>query len=188
VVGTELSGTSQRVTQWRTILKHIRSLYTGPITYAANWGEAFEINWWNDVDAIGVDAYYPLTDTNQPTLVQLKDAWKPIVTRLGNLSLRWQRPIILTEIGYRSVDGANRFVAVGEESPAIDLQEQADCYQAVFESFQGQIWWRGVYWWNWTPDPVDGGPQNNGFTAHNKPAENILRANYGAELKEMTTP
>ena len=186
VIGTELAGTSKRIDQWRSLINKVRTIYKGPLTYAANWGEVFDVYWWNDLDTIGVDAYYPLTNTDQPSLDQLKEAWKPIVARLGSLSVGWKRPIIITEIGYRSIKGANRFVDVQGGDPPIDLQEQADCYQAVFEAFRGQAWWRGVYWWNWSPDPNDGGPQDNNFTANNKPAENILRANYGAPPRAIS--
>jgi hypothetical protein len=68
---------------------------------------------------------------------QLKEAWKPIVNKLGQLSKQWNRSTIATEVGYRSIDGANRNRdATGV--PTIDLQEQADCYHAMFKSFQGQ--------------------------------------------------
>ncbi len=187
VAGTELGKTSPRVDQWRTLIKKIRSLYSGPITYAANWGEVFDVNWWDDLDAIGVDAYYPLTDSNQPTASQLKEAWNPIVSRLGKLSQQWNRHIIVTEIGYRSIDGINQ-MADTTGTPVLDLQEQADCYQAMFNAFQGQKWWQGVYWWNWTIDPKQGGPANTDFTANNKPAENILRFYFGAPLRNLATP
>jgi hypothetical protein len=138
VIGTELVKTSQRVDQWRAVIKKIRRLYDGPITYAANQGEVFDVSWWNDLDAIGVDAYFPLSNTNQPTVAQLKEAWKPIVIQLSQLSQQWNRPIIVTEIGYRSIDGTtNRMADTSSGALTIDLQEQADCYQAMFEAFPG---------------------------------------------------
>lgn len=185
VIGTELVETSGRADQWRSLVKTIRGIYSGPVTYAANWGEVWNVTWWDTVDAIGVDAYYPLTLIDHPTVAELKEAWMPIVSRMGQFSSGWGRPIIFTEIGYRSVEGANQHYP---DPVAINMQEQADCYQAVFEAFQGQAWWRGVFWWNWTPDPLQGGPADNGFTANNKPAENILRLNYGAPLRDISTP
>ena len=188
VIGTELIETSQRVDQWRGVVKKVRTLYNGPITYAANWGEVFDIKWWNDLDAIGVDAYYPLSDTNQPTLAQLQVAWMPIVIRLGQLSQQWNRPIIVTEIGYRSFTGTSRMAETSTGSFTIDLQAQADCYQAMFEAFQGQKWWRGVFWWYWSTSPTQGGSADDNYTANNKPAENILRSNFGAPLRNLATP
>jgi hypothetical protein len=172
VVGTELVNTSHRMEEWRDVILQVRKNYNGPVTYAANWGEVFNVLWWDDLDTIGVDAYYSLTDTNEPTIAQLVDAWKPITNQLGQLSNQWERPIIVTEIGYRSKDGANK---MSYHNQSVDLQEQADCYQAFFKSFQGKDWWRGVFWWNWTVDPDQGGLEDDDFTANGKPAEEILR-------------
>jgi len=185
VIGTELIGTSQHIDQWRAVISQIRRLYNGPITYAANWGEVFDVKWWNDLDAIGVDAYYPLSRTNHPTVAQLKNTWKPIVTRLGQLSQQWNRPIIVTEIGYRSISGTNSTAPTS--TLTIDLQEQANYYQAMFEAFKSQAWWRGVFWWNWSTDPTQGGPADGNFTANNKPAENILRLNFGVSQRNLST-
>ncbi len=186
VVGTELGKTSHRTDQWRTVIKEVRNLYNGPLTYAANWDEVFEVDWWDDLDAIGVDAYFPLTNKAEPTIAELKEAWEPIVFHLGQLSRRWDLNIILTEIGYRSIDGTNQRAYAATQDLNINLQEQADCYQAVFEAFSGQDWWEGVFWWNWSTDPNQGGPKDGDFTAHNKPAENVLRENYGASLRDLS--
>jgi hypothetical protein len=178
VIGTELGKTSNRVENWQTIIRKIRRVFNGPITYAANWDEVFDVSWWNELDAIGVDAYFSLTNTNDPTINQLKEAWEPITNQLGDFSKLWDLPIILTEIGYRSRDGANRRAS---DTQTIDLQEQADCYQAFFESFSGKDWWEGVYWWNWTIDPNQGGLEDNDFTANGKPAEEVLKFYFGAQ-------
>jgi len=188
VVGTELGGTSQRSDQWRAIIIAVREIYEGPITYAANWDEVFQVDWWDDLDAIGVDAYFPLTDQAEPSVDELKKVWEPIVFHLGKFSQLWERPIIITEIGYRSIAGANQRAYAETETPLISLQEQANCYQAFFEAFEGQEWWAGVFWWNWTTDPNQGGPANNDFTPHNKPAENVLRENFGAPPRELSDP
>lgn len=188
VVGTELGGTSQRSDQWQEIIAAVREVYEGPITYAANWDEVFQIDWWDELDAIGVDAYFPLTEQTDPSVDELKKAWEPIVFHLGQFSQLWERPIIITEIGYRSIAGTNQRAYAATKNPQISLQEQANCYQAFFEAFKDQEWWAGVFWWNWTTNPNQGGPENNDFTPHNKPAENVLRENFGAPTRELTDP
>jgi hypothetical protein len=57
----------------------------------------------------------------------------------------------------------------------VDLQEQADCYQALFEVFQSEPWMEGVFWWAWGTDPDHGGPSDTSYSPHNKPAEAILQ-------------
>ena len=182
-IGTELVGTSGRELDWRQVISDVRSLFSGPIIYASNHsGEETSIQWWDGVDYIGVDGYYPLTNKNDPTLAELKAAWVPPTLTLENLSSQYNRPIILTEIGYRSVDGANQHPWEWQTGGTVDLQEQADCYRAALETFWGKPWFRGIYWWYWSTDPDQGGPGDMDYTPHNKPAEIILRNYYRPSL------
>jgi hypothetical protein len=186
-VGTELVSTEFRSADWQSVIAGVRGLFTGPITYAANPGSETSINWWDKVDAIGVDAYYALTDHNDPTLDELKAAWEPLAAALKTLSENWGKPILFTEIGYPSLDGANRQPWNGQVSKVVDLQEQADLYQALFETFFNQDWFAGVFWWSWETDPLQGGPCDTTDTPHDKPAEAVLRTWYGAPPKPAST-
>jgi hypothetical protein len=178
-VGTELVGTSGRESDWRQVISDVRGLFSGTIVYASNHGgEEMSITWWDGVDYIGVDAYYPLTDKNDPTLAELKAAWMTPALTLEGISSQYNRPIILTEIGYRSVDGANQRPWEWQAGGTVDLQEQADCYRAALETLWGKPWLRGIYWWYWSTDPDQGGPEDMDFTPHNKPAERVLRSYY----------
>ncbi len=183
VVGTELTGTIGEAGRWRDLIRQVRQVYTGPLTYAAlNYIEDERITWWDALDAIGIDAYYPLTLTTQPTLTQLKIGWIPGVLQLEALSRRWNRPIIFTEIGYMSADGTNQVSGFWWLDSPVDVQEQADCYQAALETFQDKPWLQGMFWWSWSVFPDQGGPSDKSYSIHNKPAEEVLRRFYRADL------
>lgn len=180
VIGTELSGTIGHEADWRNLIAGIRLIYHGSLTYASlTYLEPEAIAWWDALDSIGVDAYYALTVSTQPTLAQLQLGWEPIALALEKLSEHWQRPIIFTEIGYMSVDGTARVPGYWGLGGATDVQEQADCYQAVFDVFEGKPWLRGLFWWSYSTDPNQGGLSDRSYTPHNKPAERILRLYYG---------
>jgi hypothetical protein len=182
VVGTELEGTVHRADDWRAIIHKVRAVYNGSLTYAAlTYFEPVQITWWDELDSIGIDAYYALTLTKNPTVAQMELGWSPIIDYLDLLANHWNKPITLTEVGYMSVDGAN--ILPGDWSLAgnIDLQEQADAYQALFDSFEGKAWWNGVFWWSLSPDPKQGGAQDRGYSFHNKPAEDVVRRYFGAK-------
>jgi len=188
-VGVELGGTVHRADDWYAVISGVRAVYGGPVTYAAGFGgEETSITWWDAVDFIGVNAYYPLTDKNDPTLDELKAGWAPHVTTLASLASTWGKPILLTDFGCRSLDGANRRPWDWRSEGAVDLQEQADVYQATFESFHGQPWVAGMYWHYWSTDPFQGGYCDDGYTPHDKPAEDVLRAWYGAPPRPRPTP
>lgn len=183
-VGTELSGTAQREADWRAVIADVRSRYHGPIIYAANQGgEETGITWWDAVDYIGVDAYYSLTEEDDPTLAELEAGWDGPLVTLSALAATWNKPILFPEIGYRSIDGANRDPWNWQRSGALDLQEQAEAYQAFFDRVWSQPWFGGVFWWMWETDPFAGGPCDTGYTPYDKPAEAVLRTGYdGAPL------
>jgi hypothetical protein len=154
----------------------VRSRYSGPLIYAGNHGgEEVRMSWWDAVDLIGVDAYYPLSNTRDPSLEALRAAWRPRVDELSALVEKWQKPLILTEIGYRSIDGAAMHPWDWQIEGAVDLKEQEDCYRAAFESVYNEPWFAGIFWWSWSPDPFEGGPDDAGYSPHGKPAEDVLR-------------
>jgi hypothetical protein len=180
-VGTELMSTAYRENDWRAVIAAVRQRYHGPITYAALYGgEETAITWWDAVDYIGVDAYYELTDKNNPSLTELKQGWVTPVNTLTNLANTWGKSILFTEIGYRSVDGANRQPWNSSGGGGVDLQEQADAYQAAFESVYDQPWFAGMFWWYWSTSPFKGGACDTDYTPYQKPAEDVLRSWYGA--------
>jgi hypothetical protein len=180
VLGTELQGTSGREADWRALIHKVREVYKGKLTYAAlTYFEPWQITWWDELDAIGIDAYYLVTLTNNPTPEQLRLGWQPIVVMLDKLAARWNKPILFTEVGYLSVDGSNRLPGVWQLDGATDVREQADGYEAIFDVFSGESWWKGAYWWSYDTNPNQGGPDDRSYTPHGKPAEDVLRRWYG---------
>ena len=61
-IGTELvHATLKHPDRWRELIARLRRVYTGRLTYAANWGQEFEnITFWRDLDVVGLNSYYPL--------------------------------------------------------------------------------------------------------------------------------
>lgn len=193
IIGNELAGTVHRDADWRSIIQDVRQAYKGSIFYEAtvsgNPGisEELKVKWWDALDYIGVLGYYPLTTSNNPTVEELKAAWiqKNYLFRLENLSKQYQKPIIMSEIGYLASDGTNtdppnfpRFA-----NAPLDLQEQADCYQAAFEVLWGKPWLKGIFWWQWLANPVwwPGGPTSKIEDINGKPAEQIVKRFYFAQ-------
>ncbi len=169
MVGTELASITHEETRWRGLIEDVRSIYSGQLVYAAFWDEAFRLRFWDVLDFVGVDFYQPVADRNSPSRQEIEGNWQPWIDRLQLLSSQTVRPVLLTELGYRSVDGAGihpyRF---GTIEP-IDLQEQADLYEAALQVLPQHPWIRGVFWWNWLASG-EGGPANTDFTPKDKPA------------------
>jgi hypothetical protein len=76
------------------------------VTYAANWDAYERTPFWDDLDLIGVDAYFPLSSDPDVSVGELVEAWEPVVSDLRTFAIRHDRPILFAEFGYRSVEGA----------------------------------------------------------------------------------
>ena len=110
---------------------------------------------------------------------ELKQAWvsRGYVSLLEGLTRTYGKPLMFTEIGYGSVAGANMAPAT-TDGGSLDLQEQANAYEAALATFWGKPWMAGMYWWDWSVDPNKGGSGDSSFTPHNKPAEAVLKSYY----------
>lgn len=179
-IGTELNRTVSEETEWRNIISSVRQRYSGQLTYAATWCEEYDkrIGWWDALDYVGINAYFSLSDKNDPTINEMKATWENIAIYLDEFYSRVKKPIIFTEIGYLSTDGTNKnpsnYTLQNEVGRLIDLQEQADCYEAAFQALWNKSWFYGMYWWYWQTNPDAGGSNNSDYTPQNKPAQGVL--------------
>lgn len=174
-VGTELSTTVEKADEWLETIRAVRKHYSGLITYAANWNDEFEkIQFWNELDFAGIDAYFPLSQTQDPPPEELKAVCEVWVKRLEAWAKPMGKPIIFTEVGYSSAACA-AMTPWEEKSPGgADLNLQAKCYRTLLETIWGKEWLAGIYWWRWHATPNAGGVNNKGFTPQNKPAQKVL--------------
>ena len=186
VVGTELASMSgsRYAGAWSTLIARTRARYPGLLTYAANGvdpGDEFtSVPFWPQLDLIGLDAYTPLTDKTHPTRAELSAAWRrnrnghDMVAAFSNLQRAHGKPLVFTEVGYRSGDGANRAPWDWGAAMAVDLAEQADCYAAFHEVWSREsAWMKGAFWWAW--DVQAPGAGDTGYNPRGKPAEDVLR-------------
>lgn len=186
-VGTELHATARdRPEDWRRIIREVREVYSGQLTYAANWyGEIEDVTFWDELDFIGVQAYFPSGDERLPTVEALVAGWRPHVERLEALHRETGKPIVFTEMGYVSREGATVDPwtwperAHGQPRPLASeagLELQARAYEAFFRALWDRPWFAGVYVWKWHPTIPAGEPNPYlGFTPQGKPAEEVLR-------------
>jgi hypothetical protein len=180
VIGTELKSMSSDTDQWRSVIDAVRGQFYGQLTYAANWDEVSQVQFWDELDMIGVDAYYPLASEGEaPTEQSLAAAWQPNVDALKSLSNQWGVPVLLTEFGYptQATAASNPF-GVSEGEPA-DQAAQALLYQAAFDAFSGKGWVNGLMWWSWRADPGAGEDQATDYTPEGKVAEQVIGSAQG---------
>lgn len=175
-IGTELQKTVHRP-EWFSLIKEIRSIYNGKLIYAANFNEFENVPFWNELDFIGIQAYFPLTTNENPSVAELVEGWQTPLTQLKALHDRIQKPIIFTEIGYKSTLDATinpwLWPTQGDLAKASE-QVQATAYEAFFRACWHQSCLAGVYFWKWYPQ----GSRRNAaidFTPQGKAAEHVMK-------------
>src|SRR5689334_8734193 len=89
-VGTELQGTTlDHEKEWRAIIQEVRKVFSGRVTYAANWDHEFEaLPFWDALDFAGVQAYFPLTLQREASVQELLAGWEPHLKTLERVSAR----------------------------------------------------------------------------------------------------
>jgi hypothetical protein len=173
VVGTELAGTVRYESLWRGVVAEVRSGYRGEVTYAASWDEARLVTFWDALDVVGVDFYAPIAKRTNAHRLELLGEWQPWLVRLQLLHKLTGHDVLLTEIGYRSIDGSGMSPYDHSSNAQTDVQEQADLYWAALQAVGDKPWIRGVYWWNWLANGSSA-EELNDYTPKNKPAEQEL--------------
>ena len=175
-IGVEFTkATLSKPETWRSMIKKTRGLFSGHLTYAANWGEEFEnIEFWDDLDYIGLNCYYPLSKNDTPTDKEMSESFDLVKKKIEKVYDRFEKPIVFTEIGFRSVDAPWKNPHA-EADESINEEMQARCYEIIFKGIENEPWCKGILWWKFPSFLEYRGEDNNAFTPNNKLAEETVR-------------
>ncbi|KPM32702.1 Glycoside hydrolase [Croceitalea dokdonensis DOKDO 023] len=181
-IGTELEQfVKQRPQFWDDLITKVKERYSGKLTYAANWDEYTRTPFWEQLDYIGVDAYFPLSESKNPSKVEMSAAWQKWKVQLQDIANHTNKPILFTEFGYRSMDfTAKKPWLVDRNQMEVNLKAQAEATQVIFDEFWKEAWFAGGFVWKWfIHHKRSGGAGDNRFTPQNKPAETVIKKFYG---------
>lgn len=153
VVGTELDKTLEHDARWRQIIARVRGVTDAPLTYAANWTDYRRVGFWDELDQIGIQAYFPVSQTPNPDAAELREGWREIMKTMREFSREHGRPVWFTELGYnRSFNAAAEpwaYAVDGEEAEPF----QALCLGAALAAVEEEPSVTGVFLWKWFPNP-----------------------------------
>ncbi len=186
VVGTELVGVSKYTDEWDKLIKKIRGVYSGKLTYAAEGMNAQKIEFWDDLDYIGIDAYFPLSDKNSPSLEELTQGWTKYESEIRALSEKYDKQVIFTEIGFKSVEGTAIKPWEWKQDGKVSQEDQALAFEATRLAFRDKPYLAGVFVWKYFTDmnSYERGNVEKGFTPYRKKAENVIYEWFGINDKE----
>ena len=199
-IGAELDQLTgpQYLPYWTDIINAVHSVFSGALTYSANWDTANEVSFWSQLNYEGIDCYIPLSNAQNPTLQQLINGWLNPATQatnpgayaeignqspiqyFENLAQQSGKPLIFTELGYANDTGAAADPPASGNSP--DPALQAALYQAFFQAWQqsGSSSLAGAYFWEWDPNGSTSnvGPNIDSFSPQNSPAQAQATAGF----------
>ncbi len=182
-IGVEFkTAVNLRIGFWPELIKEVRKNYRGKLIYAANWDNYYNISFWNQLDYIGIDAYFPLVNEKTPPKEQLSKKWGQQLKDLEKFSSKYNKPVLFTEYGYRSIDGTawNQWeLEYVTSDKMVNLDAQINAYAALFEAVWEKEWFAGGFLWKWYPENENaGGIENSDYTPQNKPVEKLIKEWY----------
>ncbi|NNC83742.1 MAG: glycoside hydrolase [Flavobacteriales bacterium] len=169
---------------WTSLIEDIREVYTGKLTYAANWDCYQDFPLWKQLDYIGIDAYFPITEVEEPKMEDALAGWTYWKESMRKYVDTVGRPILFTEYGYRSKKGALAEPWVSgtgaDGEPDKDIQSLG--YEALYCTFWNEAWFQGGFLWKWHVEEMHRpAERSKDYTPQEKPAMDIIRKHYGAQ-------
>lgn len=185
-VGVELRSwvTTARVTSFHPIIAEVRKVYPGLLTYSANWDDVDQTMILQDIDLIGINAFYPLADEEGAPLATLLRGGARVAETLAQLARTERKPILLTEIGYKTVASpAVKPWVWPEDMKDVVLSErdQAEATFALVAPLLAKPWFAGFFVWRIYADPDDVSQEPEfGFSPRGKLSERVVRDAFTA--------
>lgn len=178
-IGSELSSQEDETEFWTSLIAEVRSAYAGKLIYSANWDHYDHPQFWSQLDYIGVSSYFEVAKRNDEPIHRVTERWNDHRDDLLDFAAEAGRPLVLTEVGYPSIDSA----AVKPWDYTARTPPNANAQLAAFqslatawdvppedsESFAGLFIWHG---WG------HGGPQDISYPIWGKSTERLVERWY----------
>lgn len=179
VIGTEFASLEVHEDRWRALIDRQRRHFSGRLLYSANWDHQHGVAFWDALDEIGVTGYFRLAAEGvRPDSAAIAAMWAPILSDLGDLGRRHDRPVLLTEVGWPALPTAASHPWDDTRGGAPDPVLQTIVWTGFLHALRAHGG-PGFYAWNWFGLAR---PGERGHALRGQPAAEILRAHFRAVL------
>ncbi len=164
VCGSEMVMAESREDDWRRLIKQLRRVYSGILTYNTDKYQEDHVTWWDALDCISSSGYYPI------------DAWEKELDRIEAIVKKHDMPFIFAETGCMSSSGSSTLPHDWSIRSATNVKEQERWYEAMFFAVKKRPWVAGEVLWCWsaTPYALKKAAVDWGYDIMGKPAENVV--------------
>ena len=174
IAGCEMVMTEYRESEWRELIKQIRKVYHGLVSYNTDKYQEDHVAWWDDVDVISSSGYYP------------EDDWENQLDRIEKVVKKFQKPFFFAEAGCMSTSGSGLVPNDWEVTGETDLEEQKEWYEKALTAMKKREWVDGVVFWSWNANlyKEEDAEKDRFYEIYAKPAEQVVRE-YFVEQSEV---
>ena len=91
---------------WRELISKVRKEFSGKLLYAANFDQYHEVEFWDALDYMGINAYFPLRDPNASKTEfrsSVEEGWESAfgqIVQFRKENKLDNKPVIFSELGY----------------------------------------------------------------------------------------
>jgi hypothetical protein len=196
-IGVECKSWSGRFgAYWSQLIGDVRKRFHGELTYSANWDEADSVLFWDQLDYIGINAFYPLASHNAARYEQYAQGAAAALELSSRLSRLVGKPALFVEVGYTARPDA----AVEPwlwpdtmQNVSVDEWEQARALAALMGAAASEPSIAGMFVWRYYANLDDVSQEASwGFSPHGKLAErvlaNVFAARWAADPQPFDAP
>jgi hypothetical protein len=192
-VGTEMASTHPFDARWRALIKEVKKVFHGKVTYSVNFDSHDSFTFGDALDVIGINTYDPIAKHDTyPSDAQIRDAWWWIVYKARTLQARFQRPVMITEVGYPSVAHAHvgpwDFRTDKPADPELQDHLMKGALKVLRNWGEGAAVFYYLYGENLKQGVVPGGPGDRTYAPWGKPVEATLRWYFREPIFEGRIP
>ncbi|KGA97799.1 endo-beta-1,4-mannanase [Alkalihalobacillus alcalophilus ATCC 27647 = CGMCC 1.3604] len=168
-IGCEMVQTDRREKEWRELIRKVREVYSGPITYNCDKYQEGQVKWWDAVDIISSSGYYPI------------DSWDEQVARIKGVVEQYDKTFFFMEAGCPSRTGSPNVPNDWNLNKGQVNEEAQDAYlNEMFTKTTDQKWINGFMLWDWPAVlyPKEEASKNDDYCMYGKKAEKTVRDFY----------
>jgi hypothetical protein len=184
VVGVEISpALKARPDRFQSLIERLRNIYSGRLTYAANWDNTLDETYWKPLDSVGVQFYPPLSQKKSPDVTRLKERIESHLKPWTRIAAKVDKPLEILEVGYKSTpSGVAKPYGwpqdLTEKQRKVDEKLQAKAYRALFSALRDADRISSIYIWKYFTDPEDDERSGFSFSLRGKRAEHVIQKAY----------
>lgn len=169
-VGCEMVRADGQDAHWRDLIREVREVYSGLVTYNCDKYQEDRVTWWDAVDVVSSSGYYPI------------DRWEENLDRIEAVVAATGKPFVFLEAGCPSREGSPARPNDWQLAGAPSGEAQFEYYRTMFDACAGRDWVSGFFLWDWPARLYDASDAaaSDDYCPYGKPAGTLMREHYRA--------